>query len=301
MTTRLVRLALLGLLLPAASPAVENCFLWEARSATATVYLLGSMHVAKPDLYPLDPAIERAFKQSQTLVVEVNLTPENERRAAMLTLQRGIFEEGQTLDSVLKPETRALLNAHLAAKQIAPAQVQNLRPWMLGMTLAMRAYMDHGYSPEHGLDKYFCDKAGSKMEIRELETVESQLNLLSGFATNVQELILVETLKQLPEAEKFLTSMVAAWKSGDAAALNRLMEDQQLEDPALKPVHKALLEDRNTAMTAKVRDFLKTDKTYFVIVGSAHLAGEQGIVSQLRRTCTVRQVAKAGAAPATKP
>jgi uncharacterized protein YbaP (TraB family) len=44
-----------------------------------------------------------------------------------------------------------------------------------------------------------------------------------------------------------------------------------------------LLDDRNTAMTAKIEHFLQTPKSYFVAVGAGHLVGEQGILSQLQR------------------
>ena len=50
--------------------AAKPVFLWELRSPTATVYLLGSVHVASGDMYPLDARIERAFQKSETLVLE---------------------------------------------------------------------------------------------------------------------------------------------------------------------------------------------------------------------------------------
>ena len=61
--------------------------------------------------------------------------------------------------------------------------------------------------------------------------------------------------------------------------------------PQLKPLMTKLLDDRNTAMTAKIERFLQTPKTYFVAVGAGHLVGEQGILSQLRhKDFTVEQL-----------
>ena len=52
-----------------------------------------------------------------------------------------------------------------------------------------------------------------------------------------------------------------------------------------------LFDDRNTAMTAKIEQFLQTPESYFVAVGAGHLVGEQGILSQLRRkNFTVEQL-----------
>ena len=53
--------------------------------------------------------------------------------------------------------------------------------------------------------------------------------------------------------------------------------------PQLKPLMTKLLDERNTAMTAKIERFLQTSKSYFVAVGAGHLVGDKGILAQLRR------------------
>ena len=47
--------------------------MWKVSSNTATVYLLGSMHMATPEMFPLPREVEEAFAKSDTLVVEVNI------------------------------------------------------------------------------------------------------------------------------------------------------------------------------------------------------------------------------------
>ena len=58
---------------PGASAAEldRNC-LWRVRSETATMYLLGSVHLLKPDAYPLAPVIESAFDGSGTVVADLD-------------------------------------------------------------------------------------------------------------------------------------------------------------------------------------------------------------------------------------
>ena len=48
-------------------------FLWKVQSKTNTVYLLGSIHFFKKELYPLNKVIEDAFDQSSIVVVEANV------------------------------------------------------------------------------------------------------------------------------------------------------------------------------------------------------------------------------------
>jgi len=52
----------------------SKTFLWKVRSKTNTVYLLGSIHLFKKDLYPLNARIEEAFAQSDLLAVEANIS-----------------------------------------------------------------------------------------------------------------------------------------------------------------------------------------------------------------------------------
>ena len=49
-------------------------FLWKATSKSGgALYLVGSVHLLSEDSYPLSPALETAFKESDLLVEEVDL------------------------------------------------------------------------------------------------------------------------------------------------------------------------------------------------------------------------------------
>jgi uncharacterized protein YbaP (TraB family) len=93
-------------------------------------------------------------------------------------------------------------------------------------------------------------------------------------------------LSSLVDTEKWADTfdlLTRAWQSGDAAAMAEVITRSVREYPQLEPLMTKLLDDRNTAMTAKIERFLQTPKTYFVAVGAGHLVGDQGILSQLRR------------------
>ena len=70
MAYSLLAAGLVWVSLPQRSPAVESPqaesgkhFLWQVDSPTARVYLLGSIHLLRQDVYPLAPVIEEAFEQ----------------------------------------------------------------------------------------------------------------------------------------------------------------------------------------------------------------------------------------------
>ena len=72
----------------AAAPT-DKGFLWKVESAGATIYLMGSLHFATADFYPLRPVIEEAFDESDTLVVEVDVANVNPLQLQSMILQWG--------------------------------------------------------------------------------------------------------------------------------------------------------------------------------------------------------------------
>lgn len=272
-----------------------KCLLWRVRSPAATVYLLGSLHFAKPALYPLDPSIEGAFDRSDFLVVEINLTPARQRKLATLAAAKGLYLPGQTIENDLSQDTLNRLKAFLQARGMTVEQVKQMRPWLLAVTLMQQETARAGYSPKLGIDRHFIDRAvAARKEILELETVESQAALMAAGPKGVHEPALREKLDQLPTLGDTMATLTKAWLAGDAGAIDRINQENRPTDPALLPQFKKRVEDRNVRMAARVEAFLKTGKTYFVVVGCMHLVGENGIVRLLRsRGHRVEQLEKA--------
>src|SRR4030042_6914079 len=51
----------------------QKNFLWKVQSKTGTVYMLGSIHLLKKEVYPLNEKIEDDFDKSDVLVVGENM------------------------------------------------------------------------------------------------------------------------------------------------------------------------------------------------------------------------------------
>ena len=110
-------LAALAVALPVvalAQGASPRIFLWQVSSPTATVYLLGSVHIASASMYPLDARIETAFSRAGTVVLEIPIDPASQLEAAQKMGQAGAYPPGDSLDRHLSRETLDALNAYLA-------------------------------------------------------------------------------------------------------------------------------------------------------------------------------------------
>ena len=259
--------------------------LYEVNSKSARVYILGSIHLAKPELYPLNKEISLAYKHSDALVVEVNPSSTESvqtMQSAMLNL--GLYKEGKTLETQLSTKTYKSLEAYTTKVGIPLEKMQMMRPWVVMIQLTVTEMMRLGYLPELGIDQHFLNLAvQDKKEVIELETAQEQMALLSKEDKKFQDKLLFYTLESMQDLEPMLDDMYRGWKKGDEKAFEKIMMTPLEEDPSLKEMYDELITNRNYAMTKKVEGFLKTDKNYFVVVGSGHVIGEEGIVALLRK------------------
>ncbi|KPJ92293.1 MAG: hypothetical protein AMJ53_09645 [Gammaproteobacteria bacterium SG8_11] len=274
-----IPLLLLSLLFTVAHSAYAKSFFWKAQSPTTTVYLLGSIHFAKPDIYPLDPKIEEAFETATYLVVELDqkqLDQDNMRRHI---LKHGMYEKPDTVESHISESTLELLKDYLQRHDMPLEGYNRMKPGFLAMTLSIAHVIRLGYLPDHGIDMYFLNKANDK-KVLQLENYTDQLDLF--FNMPDEEMFLNHTLSQLEDIENQIDDTVKAWKGGDTQHMleNVLIKPQQ-DYPQLRDVYTRIYTDRNIKMTEKISQYLKDNNIYFVVVGAGHLIGEQGIVNLL--------------------
>ena len=258
-----------------------NSFFWQAKSPTATVYLLGSIHFAKPDIYPLDRKIEDAFEKSSVLVVELDqkqLDQDNMRRHI---LKHGMYEKSDSVESHISESTLELLKDYLDRHDMPLEGYNRMKPGFLAMTLSIAHVIRLGYLPDYGIDMYFLNKAQNK-KVVQLENYADQLDLF--FDMPNEELFLKHTLIQFEDLEEQIAEMVTAWKNGDTQQMveNVLIEPQQ-EYPELRDIYTKIYTDRNIKMADKISQFLEQKSIYFVVVGAGHLIGDQSIIQLLKK------------------
>jgi len=297
MPTRFSPLAAL-LLLSGSALGQERVFVWEATSDSGhSAYLMGSIHLAKPEFYPLDASIYEAYDSADSLVVEVNLSKEEEAAMGMVMMQAGIFMDGRKLSDVLKPETAETFGSYLDERGLPRARFETMKPWMAAMMVSITEMMRLGYKPEHGIDKHFVDRAneGGK-PIEQLETAEFQIELLSGFSEELQDAFLRKTIEDSDQIPEMIDSMTSAWKSGEGEPLEEMLLAPS-DEPEMQAVMKAMIDDRNYAMADKIVAMMEAGTTPFVVVGSGHIVGPTGLVKLLgERGYTLRQLEAAPAA-----
>jgi uncharacterized protein YbaP (TraB family) len=274
-----------------ADPAAS--MLWEVTGAAldsrgVSIQLFGSLHVGKPEFYPLHAFIEEAFRSADHLVFEIDPTSATDPQTAIMMQKRGMLPAGQTLQSVVSPEAYASLQQVLEGMGLPIAGVNNLKPWMVALMLTNLQVSSLGYSALDGLEMYFTTRKSPQSDILELESIEQQLAMLDALDP---EMFLGYSLEDLQNSAEELGSMVRAWRCADQQALADFLFDDfahtenqsAAEQAMLDELHEHLFAERNVVMTDGIEQFIRTGKgAYFVVVGSGHLLGPDSVVELLR-------------------
>ena len=186
------------------------------------------------------------------------------------------------LSSLLASDMYQSLGSALEDYGINIDHFERFKPNFVTQQLAVLALLSVGYDPASGLESHFRRKKGDR-SILQLESVEFQLDLLFNTPIPTQIEMAAETIKQLPSFEAVTADLVTAWLSGDDDAFLEATEAQSGDTPALRAFNKKLLTDRNYGMTDTITGYLTQPGTYFVLVGAAHLIGDEGIPALLKK------------------
>lgn len=252
--------------------------LWEVQSEDNTVFLLGSIHLLKKDDYPLNEAIYRAFDRASRVVFEVNLDELSSPMVQMESLGKGMFTNGQNLKEVLSPEGYAAVRRYLRQQGMDISMFQVMKPWLVATTITTLELQKLGFEMDQGVDAHFFRKAkAAQKDVYGLETVQYQLGLFDNLSLDTQERFLLQTLDELALLKKETAQIVEAWRHGEVEGLKVMLESMR----QFPEVFEALVTRRNLNWLTHIESYLQDTETYFVVVGTMHLVGEQGLLAML--------------------
>ena len=263
--------------------AVERGALFKVTGHDHTMYLFGTIHVGRPEFFPLDESVTRALAASSTLALEIDPTEQTAELAA--AVQR-VAATTPAIVAAMPPALGPRLTRHLEALGAPTTLPTKLKPWMLVITFATVEYAKLGYRPDLGVDAHLAKLAhGRNIKVIGLETVESQLDVFDHLSAADQWTILDETLESMDsgESKEDVRALTDGWAKADHAALDALAvkfeNDQRLSSQIMQ---RRLLTERNGPMADKLDGLLAREKTTMAAVGLMHLIGKDSVPNFLR-------------------
>ena len=269
-------LGLLGCLTAhAASPV------WAIRGAHNTVYLAGSVHLLPAQDAALPPAFDRAYADSDKLVMELDLGQLDPLQAAGWMMEHGALPAGSTLRGVLGEPRYTRVSAAAADLGLSMEILDGQSPWVVGIELADLEYLHLGFDPQQGVEEQLVHRAQSDGKpTAGLETLPEELASLEALSREDQLRLLDQTLSELKEAPGEMQEVLGAWRRGDAARLASLLAREYRAFPAL---YRPLVTARNQRWLPQIEQLLHGERNCLVVVGALHLVGEGGLLELLRR------------------
>ncbi|UCH94067.1 MAG: TraB/GumN family protein [Candidatus Aminicenantes bacterium] len=278
----LVLISLVSLVMLYSQESTGKSFLWEIQTDKGNSYLFGSVHLLKKEHYPLKKVIEDSFEQSDVLVLEIDLSGGNLLKAGTFMLKKGKYLGEETLKDNISEKTYQLVKDKAKTMGMDMDWLNGWKPWMAALNILQSKLMQMGFNPMQGIDLYFLKKAEGKKKVMGLETIELQVGLFENFSKQESEKFLLSTILEADQLEKEMGKMISAWASGDVESLTAAMTENIEKYPELMDFYKKLNDDRNVRMVEKIISFLRTGKSYFIVVGALHMVGKKGIVQLLR-------------------
>jgi len=264
----------------AAGAMAKSC-LWKVTSGDGTFYLQGSIHTLKTESYPLAPAIEKAYADSKTLVLEVDMKEMASLETQQRIMAKAMLPGTETLQQVLDADTYEKLSAACAQAGLPVAALAKLKPWFATMTLVLFKLQAMGFDPQYGLDAYFHNKATTDgKKVIGLETVDFQIDLFVSLSEKNPDDFVARALADIDVLEEEIVPLEKAWAVGDIDTLGTLMSKSFEGYPEL---YKTFVLDRNARWIKTLEALPGKSGTAMVVVGAGHLPGKGGLLELLRQ------------------
>jgi uncharacterized protein YbaP (TraB family) len=256
---------------------------WHVHTGHSEITLFGSMHLLPANTAWLTPDILHSVRTSQVFVFEVPTDDVSRTTLTRLVDARGALPPGQSLRAMLPPESQADFDAAMAAEHMSASITDRQQPWLAALHLSLADTINRKFDPDAGVDYVVMSWANShNRDVRYLETVNDQLAMLvpdpseSGDQLNRFQ----AALKNVGREEKDLNPLLEAWSNGDVTTLDNMIAGDFAQRPAAR---KRLLTDRNREWADKIKKMAGEWRSFFIVVGAAHLTGPEGVVALLRQ------------------
>jgi hypothetical protein len=198
------------------------------------------------------------------------------------------YSGGRNLRQVVNQNTYQALEQFFTTRGIPMATIIGFKPGMVSMMMTMVELQRLGLAGV-GVDAYYSAKSiDDRKPLGQLETVEAQIAFIANMGAGQIDEMLIYALADIERLPDLMNAMKHAWRQGNMTELKAIgITPFKKEFPE---IYQSLIVDRNNAWLPKIEAMLKSSEVELVLVGALHLAGEDGLLSQLvARGYEVRQ------------
>ena len=253
---------------------------WQINSGVSTLYLAGTIHMLRTQDYPLPEQFDRVYKSSDSLIFETDIGQLKDPLTQSRIQRALVYSDGDSLKQHISDPLYQRLVQRWQEAGLPPMLLRFIKPGGVVMTLTMAELNKIGVDTV-GIDEHFHQLAiRDRKPVKGLESIDTQISYLAGMGQGNEEAFLEQTFTELEQSREFMNELIAAWRQGDRAELEKLVvKDMQEQFPAL---YQSLLVERNRSWLPQIETMLQDQSIELVLVGAGHLVGEDGLLQQLK-------------------
>jgi len=254
--------------------------LWKVRNGASTVYVLGSLHIVPPEFQWRTPEIDAAVRATDIFVFEVPVDQQAIKHQKDFIVHNGLLPSGTSLRAVLTPVEFRTYSRILHDAGLKPEQFERYRPWLAAVIVGLAYVHGRDIATLSGVDDVIIDYAQSqRKELRYLETIEQQMQLLMVGDDLAQVKSLKRMIVALPNSRSHAVDLLESWASGDTRRFDAMI-DADFNGHA--EARDWLISRRNRVWLDPIKSLLDSGgKTAMITVGAAHLGGPEGLIALL--------------------
>ncbi len=274
-----LKATVLASVLAASFPSFSNT-VWEIKKGEDVVHIGGTVHLLPITEYPLPSVFTDTYQAADSIVLETKLPTPDDQAGQMAMLKAMAYADGETLSQHLSEQTNESLKQYFSAVGIEFEKLNKFKPGFISSMILNIETQKAGMAGA-GVDMYFSQLANQdNKSIEYLETLDFQINMLANMGVGNEEYAIKHNLAEAEEIVPLLKKLIKAWRVGDENAINELALVQMKEQ--FPSSFKAMMTDRNLDWVPKIEALFNDDDQEFVLVGAAHLVGEDSVIEQLK-------------------
>ncbi len=278
--------------------------LWKAEGNGNTLYLLGSIHTDRSNLYPFHKQLRDIITGSELAAFELDF---NSQEGIDEFTAMQVYSDGATLKDHIDPELYQEVVEALAPLGMPEEQVAQFKPWALANSFTALSMLDETSSDNAmAIDLYINSKASNAgIPIEGVETYAFQGSIFDNLSDEYQENYLAMTLSMylgmdaaeglseeekaeyeaaLKEQDEAVDRWMEQWKTRDTEGFAKDYPKDDIQANTTDELNAKLFEGRDPNMIAWADRYLKQDGSHtgLMTVGAGHMIGKTGVVQGLK-------------------
>jgi uncharacterized protein YbaP (TraB family) len=239
-------------------------------------YLYGTMHLNDKRLFRFDDSVYRAIEKTEGLAIEVN---PDEMAAYFVNQLFDQLENGKKLEEILDQRYFNRNRNALAKKFNKPAEEISASDVIKEKNRWMSDYMQKGEMPTF-MDAYLYNIARRQGKwVGGIEDLSDQTGLMADLIdqSDINYLLATDSSTSKSNSNSSIEKMISLYSNQDIEGIESFSSEHSTVE-----VKDMLLIRRNLKMARRI-DSLISRRTMFLAIGAAHLPGDSGVISLLRR------------------